>query len=205
MERDWEQCYREGNTPWDKGEAAPPLLELMDRFGPRLWGGGVVLVPGCGMGHDVRAIARAGVEVVGMDLAPSALAGAREFSREGRERYELADFLRTDAVVGGVYSAIWEHTCFCAIDPSLRDAYVRAAAHRLCEGGLFVGVFYLHPWDEGEVREGPPHGVEVDEIMTRFAPYFELLDGRPPERAYPGREGREWLAQFRRLPKEDAL
>ena len=36
--RDWEACYRTGETPWDKGGAAPPLFELMERLGPELWG-----------------------------------------------------------------------------------------------------------------------------------------------------------------------
>ena len=27
--RDWEGCYRQGETPWDKGSAAPPLLDRL--------------------------------------------------------------------------------------------------------------------------------------------------------------------------------
>ena len=52
--RDWEACYRNNETPWDKGTAAPPLEELVDEYGSVVFLGGQVLVPGCGLGHDVR-------------------------------------------------------------------------------------------------------------------------------------------------------
>ena len=88
---DWEQRYRTGDTPWEKGAASPPLLEWLESHGPMH---GSVLVPGCGSGRDVRAIA--GVcpttQVVGLDVAPSAIDQARGFSLAGQETYQLADF-----------------------------------------------------------------------------------------------------------------
>ena len=47
---DWEQNYRENNTPWDKGAPAPPLADWLN--GRALQG--EILVPGCGAGHDAR-------------------------------------------------------------------------------------------------------------------------------------------------------
>ena len=73
MSRDWEQCYRDGETPWEKGASAPPLDELLERMGAELWNGGPVLVPGCGLGHDVRRIGEENIPAVGLDLAPSAV------------------------------------------------------------------------------------------------------------------------------------
>jgi methyl halide transferase len=98
---DWEKRYRIGDTPWEKGAAAPPLLEWLGSRGAMQ---GDVLVPGCGFGHDVRAIAAASpiALVVGLDVAASALDGARQFALAGRETYELAEtvfngFLSTPA------------------------------------------------------------------------------------------------------------
>lgn len=110
--RDWEQCYLDGHTPWDRGGAAPPLLETLARHGGGLWGGGPVLVPGCGTGHDVRALAAAGLEVTGVDLAPTAVARAREMPGSGRENYETGDFLDPGWWQGRGFAGIWEHTCF---------------------------------------------------------------------------------------------
>lgn len=200
MERDWEACYRAGDTPWDKGEAAPPLLELLERKGHGFWGSGPVLVPGCGLGHDVRAIAATGLDVVGVDIAPSAVSAAQDCPAVGNESYLLADFLSDEWPGGRVFSAIWEHTCFCAIPPQRRACYAAAAARSLPAGGVLAGVFFLNPWDPGEVADGPPYGVTVDELVDGFAPWFERMEGWVPERAYPGRSGKEWIGLFRRLP-----
>jgi hypothetical protein len=59
MARDWNAAYEGGETPWDKGYASPPLIEFLN-FQPI---SGRVLVPGCGAGHDVRALAAEGAEV----------------------------------------------------------------------------------------------------------------------------------------------
>src|ERR1700750_525134 len=79
-----------GDFPLDKGAPAPPLLEWLATRGAMR---GSVLVPGCGLGYDVRAIAAASPEarVVGVDLAPSALDRARQFPPAGTERYEQVD------------------------------------------------------------------------------------------------------------------
>lgn len=198
MGRDWEACYRNRETPWDKGAPAPPLWELIDRKGGGVFGSGPVLVPGCGYGHDVRALAGLGLSVVGLDLSETAVRETRGIPLAGAETYEAGDFLDPGWQRDRSFSAIWEHTCFCAIDPSLRDAYARAAARVLPAGGILAGVFYLTPHDPGVNHEGPPFASTSDEIESRLGPWFELLEAWVPEHAYPGREGREWLAVFRR-------
>ncbi|MBM3862478.1 MAG: methyltransferase domain-containing protein [Verrucomicrobia bacterium] len=199
MPRDWEDWYRRGETPWEKGQAAPPLVELMERNGADLWQGGPVLVPGCGFGHDVRAIAATGASVIGLDSAPSAIQGAQAFPSETGEVYELGDFLDPEWQQGRRFRALWEHTCFCAIDPPFRDAYAAAAAAVLVPGGLLAGVFYLNPPDPGDGTDGPPFPSSIDEITQRFSTHFEFLEGWVPRSAYPGREGREWIGCFRRM------
>ena len=59
---DWENRYQTGDMPWEKGQPSPPLLELLGK--PVDWGKGPILVPGCGFGHDVRALGVLGVPVV---------------------------------------------------------------------------------------------------------------------------------------------
>jgi SAM-dependent methyltransferase len=197
---DWDERYRQGDTPWEKGHAAPPLIELLERMEPAHWGAGPVLVPGCGLGHDVRALARINVSPLGLDLSAIAVERARAHPAVGDETYETGDFLDPDWRAGRKFSAIWEHTCFCAIDPSQRNAYAEAAAGVLVEGGLLAGVFFLTPYDPGEESAGPPHATTVDELVQRFSRWFERVDGWMPELAYPGREGREWIGLFRKLP-----
>lgn len=197
---DWEQHYREGNTPWDKGEPSPGLLDFLAENSM----GGAVLVPGCGYGHDVRAIAvcRGVEEVVGLDVAASAVRWASERNGLAGVRYEWGDLFDLPGHLRGQFDWIWEHTCFCAIDPSRRDEYVGAVHGALREGGRFLGVFYLNPYDEEHREGGPPFGASREEIESRFAGRFEMERAWVPQRAYPGREGREWMALMRKRNPE---
>lgn len=196
---DWEGRYQANDMPWEKGKAAPPLLEVLDKVEAGTWGQGPILVPGCGLGHDVRTLAGGlALPVLGLDISPTAVERAGEFEAAGKESYELGDFLEPAWPQGRVFSAIWEHTCFCAIDPSLRPAYAEAVARCMVPGGLLAGVFFLTPNDPGEEDQGPPFNATVEELETRFAPWFSLIEGWVPSASYPGREGREWIGLFRR-------
>ena len=196
---DWNERWRKSDTPWEKGYAAPPLTEFLDDPSAELFQARRVLVPGCGSGHDVRELARRGIRATGLDLSAIALETARAVPAEGDEDYLAGDLFESDWRLGRSFDAVWEHTCFCAIDPSMRPAYVRAMAEILPPGGHLTGVFYLNPRDRGEAAQGPPFEASRVEILALFAPWFELRKDRVPTRAYPGREGREWLVVLERL------
>ncbi len=188
---DWEARYQSHDTPWDKGCAAPPLIEWLETNDLC----GKVLVPGCGSGHDVRAIANSGVEtVIGLDLAPSAIDSAGNQPRVGSERYRLANFLSLPPELVGAFDWVFEHTCFCAIDPTLRATYVRAVAAALVPGGHLLAIFYL---DVGERDGGPPFGTTREELDDLFGATFETLTESVPTRSYEGREGCELLRVLR--------
>ena len=127
-QRDWNQDYLEGHTPWDKGAPSPSLLEVITSG--ELPVESEVLVPGCGYGHDVRALAQAGCRVTGLDVSATALATAKLANSIDGARYQEADFFDAELAREKRYDVIWEHTCFCAITPDQRDDYVDAA-HRL--------------------------------------------------------------------------
>jgi methyl halide transferase len=196
---DWEQRYRAGDTPWEKGAAAPPLLEWLERRGPMH---GRVLVAGCGLGHDVRAIAAASptAQVLGLDIAPSALDQARRFFPCGSETYQLGDLFDLPAELTGHFDWVFEHTCFCVIEPRRRPEYVRAVSRLLKPEGALLAIFFLNPWDPGEAPEegGPPFGVTPEELKMLFSSSFELVEELLPLTAYPGREGREIVRMLRK-------
>ena len=200
MATDWDACYRAGDTPWDKGAAAPPLLEWLEQPGHRF--DGEMLVPGCGLGHDVRAIAatKQARELVGLDYSPAALAQARRQPPTGNETYVEADLFALPPEFCGRFDWVFEHTCFCAIDPARRADYVRAVAGALRRGGHLLAIFYLQPWNAGEPSPpggGPPFGTSREELDDLFAGRFELLEEATPTRSYRGREGRELIRLLR--------
>lgn len=195
---DWNRRYESGDTPWEKGRAAPPLLEFLGKSRAEIWGGGRILVPGCGTGHDVRALAAAGLSPLGLDLAERALQLAKAHEPVGSEIYEQGDFLDPAWREGKSFSSIWEHTCYCAIAPSRRPEYAQACADLIAPGGCLIGVFFLTPNGPGEEGEGPPFNATIPELDERFAPWFSREHAWIPENAYPGREGKEWIATYRR-------
>lgn len=206
---DWNACYRADETPWEKGAPAPPLLEWLALPGHRC-DGDSTLVPGCGFGHDVRALARAqpSAEIVGLDIAPAAVERARSFPTVGKETYLLADLFALPAALRGRFDWVFEHACFCAIDPARRSEYVAAVADALRPGGRLLAIFYLNPWDAGEPLPpdgGPPFGVTVDELDRLFDTHFRVSEQHRPTRAYPGREGRELVRVMEKIrnPKHE--
>jgi SAM-dependent methyltransferase len=198
MTTDWDARYQTGDTPWDKGAPSPPLVDYLR--GHALTG--EILVPGCGFGYDVRAIATPQNHVVGLDLAPSAIEHASAFPAAAGEEYRLGDFFEMPDEDETRFDWIWEHTCFCAIDPSQRSDYVRAALRALRPGGHLLGVFYLDPGNDGD---GPPFGVSSAELDELFAPGFLTLDRWVPAHAYEGREGREEMRLMVCQKASDAL
>lgn len=188
---DWNERYVEGDMPWEKGCATPVLGEIWERLGKVEWQGGRVLVPGCGFGYDARWLAEKGLEVVGLDIAELAVEGARERTKGGNPRFEVGSFFEVGERVG----MIFEHTCFCAIEPADRARYAEAASGWLASGGLLVAVHYSNPENGGE---GPPHGCSREELDGLFGDDFELLDEWVPGVAFEGREGRELVRLLRR-------
>lgn len=189
-ETNWEERYKTGDMPWEKGEASPGLVDFLAAHPdlPR----GTVAVPGCGTGHDVRAWAKAGFVASGFDLAPTAIQLADQKTRWDRvsARYQVSDFLADTPPEP--FDWLFEHTLFCAIDPKMRDAYVNAAVRWLKPKGQFLAVHYMIP-DE----DGPPFGTTRDEILKRFSPNFELLQDWVP-RSYPNRTNLEWMLWWRK-------
>ncbi|MEI9894365.1 MAG: methyltransferase domain-containing protein [Chthoniobacter sp.] len=141
MPTDWEAQYQTNDTPWEKGAPSPGLVDFLATEPVH----GRVLVPGCGFGHDVRALAATAGEVVGLDLATLAVEGARRFPPVGAERYIQGNLFALPAEMRGAFDCVFEHTCFCAIDPSQRPAYVESVAGALKPGGKYLAIFYLDP------------------------------------------------------------
>ena len=186
MSTDWESHYRSGDTPWEKGAAHPALIAFLKSNPVH----GRVLVPGCGTGHDARALAATADEVVGLDISPSAVKRAKAHPVVGGERYMLADLFALPPSLRGAFDVVFEHTCFCAIHPERRPDYVAAVASALAPGGRLLAVFYLDPGlDPGET--GPPFGVTRAELDALFGSRFTMLGEWAPPATYPGRESRE--------------
>ena len=93
MARDWNAAYEEGDTPWDKGYASPPLIEFL-KLQPI---SGRVLVPAVERGMTSvrwRRRCKGGRIRYCVERDPQ----AKAFPVSCDERYELGDFLIWKAV-----------------------------------------------------------------------------------------------------------
>jgi len=193
----WAGRYQAGETGWDHGEASPGLVDFL---ATRSYRPGTVVVPGCGRGHDARVLAKAGFEVIGLDVVPQAVEEARRLAKaEGLRsiQFEQGDFFNLAPVLRGPYDWLFEHTFFCAIDPAMRDRYVETVAALIKPGGYLLGVFYhIQP------ESGPPFGTTREELIERFTPQFSLQYESVP-RSYESRKGKELLMLWQRAHKAD--
>jgi SAM-dependent methyltransferase len=186
----WEHRYETKDMPWEKGEPSPGLIDFL-AANPNLKRG-TVCVPGCGSGNDALEFARAGFEVSGFDIAPSAIRLASEKAAAAglKANFQLADFLKDEPPQK--FDWLVEHTLFCAIQLSERDDYVRAVLRWLKPGGNYLAVNYIECGPDG-----PPFPTTRTEQLERFSSRFELVADWVP-RSYPNRENRERIFWWRR-------
>jgi len=188
-EIDWNTRYLSGETPWDHGEAHPELVHwLTENPFP-----GEVIVPGCGKGYDVRAIASSGVSALGVDISPEAVKAAKQIGPTQGAHFQVADVLNSPQEWRHRFQGAFEHTCYCAIPPAARPTYATFLATILRPGGVFLACFYIDPETDGVGPPFPTHRKELDRL---FHPYFRLQQEWVPSHTYPNRKGRELFRQY---------
>lgn len=188
----WERRYQEGTTRWDLGQPAPAFQALLQNSPPQP---GKAVALGAGRGHDALWFAQHGFAVTAVDFAPSAIQALDQISQAAGLSMTLLQRDIFDLVpdLAGQFDYVIEHTCFCAIDPSLRSAYAQLAAALLAPGGELLAVFFTH-----SRGGGPPFGSTVAEIREVFGPYFDEISLEPVANSIPSRRGEEHFGRLRR-------
>lgn len=99
----WDDLWKEGFLPWDKGFPNPALVDLLterqDLF-PPLESRRKALVPGCGKGYDVLLLSAFGYDAYGLEISSNALEAARKNEEEmsGKGVYETRDGVEKGSV-----------------------------------------------------------------------------------------------------------
>jgi SAM-dependent methyltransferase len=182
----WQQRFDERRTPWDRGAPGPQLaVWLADGT---LAAGQRIAVPGCGSGHDVLALAQAGLDVSAIDYADAAVALARErlHAAGAHARVVQADVLawQPDAPLDAVY----EQTCWCALHPDHWAAYAAQLQRWLRPGGALLLLAMQVRRDgaaDGRI-EGPPYHQDVHALRALLpAPAWQWPAPPYPRVAHP--------------------
>ncbi len=156
----WDASYRDGPAPWDIGHPQPAIVRLASAGGFA----GAVLDAGCGTGENTLRIAALGLPVLGVDVAETALAMARE---KATQRGLDAEFAMADAFqlgrLGRVFDTVLDCGLFHTFNGDERPGYVASLASVTARGGtLYVLCFS----DEGP--DTGPHPVRREELIAAF-------------------------------------
>jgi SAM-dependent methyltransferase len=169
MERDWDQSYRDGDTPWDTGHPSSELVRVLQEAGIKP---GRALDLGCGSGTNAIHLTRLGFDVTAVDLSATALTQARIAAREAGAdcRFIEADLL-DNPDLGPPFSFIFDRGCFHIIRQRDEPAIVALLDRHLAPGGhLLVLTGNTHETAD----EGPPKVSEA-ELRRAFEGTFDFV------------------------------
>jgi SAM-dependent methyltransferase len=161
----WDASYHDGPAPWDIGRPQPAIVRLASEGGFA----GAVLDAGCGTGENalhVASLGLSGLSVLGVDVAETALAIARE---KADDRGIEVEFAAADAFhlerLGRKFETVLDCGLFHTFDCYERPGYVASLASVTEHGGtLYVLCFS----DDGP--ETGPHPISQEELRAAFNP-----------------------------------
>ncbi|XP_026389797.1 probable thiol methyltransferase 2 [Papaver somniferum] len=190
----WEKCWEQGDTGWDLGQPTPVLLQLLEKETlPK----GRVLVPGCGAGHDVVAIANPERYVVGLDISETGIKRAREISSSSPSA-KYFEFIEADFFTWRpteIFDLIFDYTFFCAIEPRMRASWGTRMHELLKPDGELITLMYPTNDRDG----GPPFKVSVADFEEVLHPWgFKAISIIDNELAVGKRKGNEKLGRWKR-------
>ena len=185
--------YSEAGTGFHRATPNVHIVTYGHKILAGLPQGARVLVPLAGKSVDMPFLSSSwGAHVVGVEGAPRAV---REFfeenaseppqirpigkfeahSAEDLESVELllGDFFDLDSSTAGSFDAVWDRASLVAIDPPLRERYVKTIKGCLSPGAKYLLSVVEHPPFPGG-RLGPPFSIEESEVRRLFAADFEI-------------------------------
>ncbi|MBL0328818.1 MAG: methyltransferase domain-containing protein [Bacteroidetes bacterium] len=161
----WTSRYTENDTGWDLGEISTPLKEYIDQLTDKSIS---ILIPGAGNSYEAEYLFKNGFKnVTIIDLSEEPLKNIQK---------RIPDFPKENLIVGDFfehhnhYDLILEQTFFCAINPSLRQAYAKKMHELLNNKGKLVGVLFNDVLN----IDKPPFGGNKEEYISYFNPYFHF-------------------------------
>lgn len=167
----WNNKWEKSQIGWDIGSASTAISEYFLQVDNKDL---KILIPGCGNAHEAELLLGEGFKnITLLDIAPKACELiSKKFSSDEVETV-CEDFFGHS----GKYDLIVEQTFFCALDPILREEYVKKTHELLAENGKIIGVLFNRDFG----KPIPPFGGTEEEYRNLFKKKFEI---RTLERCY---------------------
>ena len=183
----------EGTPPWDIGRPQREFVSLA--AGGKI--AGSVLDVGCGTGEHAIFLAERGHDVLGVDMAPAAIAKAqaKAAARGSSAAFAVANALDLSAL-GRTFETVIDCGVFHVFDDPARERFVASIRAVLRPGGRY----FMLVFSEREPPGYGPRRVTRAEIEETFADGFTIESIAPAvfETLLPTGNVAGWLAQIRR-------
>lgn len=185
----WEKRYQEHATGWDIGSASTPLVTYINSIENKE---AAFLIPGCGTGYEAQYLLHNGfTNITVIDFATTPVeAMKRKFASKAIKILQQ-DFFKHE----GVYHYILEQTFFCALDPSLRNAYVEKMSTLLASNGVLAGLLFQKTFETN-----PPFGGSKEEYLLLFSKHLQIQKMELCYNSIKAREGTELFFIAKKLP-----
>jgi thiopurine S-methyltransferase len=177
MQEDWLARWREGRTGFHEGHPNA----MLERHHARIAGARRVLVPLCGKSEDLAYLAAHGHDVIGVELAESAIQaffaehaltprvtprGALTEYRAGVLTLFVGDVFALSPSLTGPLDGLYDRGALVALPPDVQGRYVALLRSLLLPGarGLVIGVEY-----DPQATSGPPWSVGDGALRALYA------------------------------------
>ena len=153
--------------PWDRGATSPQLAAWLAASALEPCR---ILVPGCGSGYEVAALAAAGFEVTALDYAAEAVSRTRKQLETAGLKARLFEADALTWQPERAFDAIYEQTCLCALYPDQWRDYADLVHRWLAPAGRLYALFVQMPRPgaaEGAIQ-GPPYHCDINGMRALF-------------------------------------
>ena len=183
----WEERYQQGEDKWDVGEISTPIKEYIDQITDKKI---KILIPGAGNGYEFEYLIKNGFKnSFVVDYAETPLENIKKRIPDLNENQVInSDFFELE----GKFDLIIEQTFFCALNPELREEYVRKMKSILNPKGKIAGLLFQFPL----TTEGPPFGGSKEEYIALFQKDFNSITMETAHNSIAPRKNKELFVIF---------
>ena len=193
----WDNKYKKNEFSWDIGKPTPYFVNWSKSIENKISKN--ILIPGCGIGHDVIYLSKSGFNVYACDFSDTAIKILSCENKKNNTNVKLIalNFFDLKNKYKNFFDYIIEYTFYCAINPDKRNMYIENCNKLLKQKGKIVGI--MLPIGNDEVASNPPFKVTLNELKNNFSLFFNLKKLYPNNLSIKKRQGIEYIVEYEKV------